>query len=105
MDIFKVLLDQFLANPVFQGAMVSILVAKIRDFFQSVDSAAKDPAQVKWVQILVMGLSLLATLLTGWVSGKLHEVDPQAVINFVTVLLAAFGTHQVGKDIKSNVSK
>ena len=100
MDIFKVILDQFMANPVFQGAMVSILVAKAREFFQTLDNAAKDPQHVKWVQILIMGLSLLVTLLTGWAQGKLHELDPQAVTNFITVLVSAFGIHQVGKDLK-----
>lgn len=100
MDILKVVWDQFASNPLFQGAIISILVAKFRDFSKTLDEAAKDPAQVKWVQILVMGLSLLVTLLTGWTQGKLHELDPQAVVNFVTVLVTAFGVHQVGKDLK-----
>lgn len=105
MDIAKILWDQFLANPILQGAVISVLVARLRDVFAQLDAAAKDPSQVKNVQMLVMGLSLVVSLLTAWAQGNLHNLDPKAITDFVQVIIAALGTHQLGKDVKAIASK
>jgi len=102
--LMKLVLDQLMSNPAIQGLVVSLLVAKLRDFFASLDTAAKDPAQVKWVQLLVMGLSLAATLLTAWSQGHLGQVNTQEVVAFVTTVLSAFGAHTVGQDVKKQIA-
>lgn len=105
MDFVKVLLDQFLTNPAFQGVMISLIVAKLRDVFKSLDAQAKDPDKVKNVQLLVLGLSVLTTLLSGWAGGHLAQVDPQTLVNFTTVILTSLGLHQAGKDVKAAIGK
>jgi len=105
MDVFKVLLDQFLNNPMFQGVMVSLLVSKLRDFFKSLDLSTKDPAKVKNVQLIVVVLSAAVTLLNAWSQGKLGQIDPELIKNFVEVLVVSLGTHQLGKDVKKVAGK
>jgi len=104
-QLFKLLLDQFMSNPAIQGVVVSIALAKLRDIFKGLDSAAKDPAQVKNVQLLVGFLSLVVTLLTAWSTGHLSQVDPKLLENFLTVVIAALGTHTLGQDVKKAVAK
>jgi|JI9StandDraft_1071089.scaffolds.fasta_scaffold55922_5 hypothetical protein len=101
--LLKLIMDQLMANPAIQGMVISVLVAKLRDFFVSLDTAAKDPAQVKWVQLLVAGLSLAATLLTAWSTGHLGQVDTNAIVAFITTLLAAFGMNSLGSSVKKQV--
>ena len=104
-QLFKILLDQFMSNPAIQGVVVSIALAKLRDVFKGLDAAAKDPSQVKNVQLLVGFLSLVVTLLTAWSTGNLSQVDPKLLENFLVVVIAALGTHTLGQDVKKAVAK
>lgn len=99
------LLDQFLSNPMFQGVAISLFVAKLRDFFKSLDLSAKDPDKVKNVQLIVVVLSAAVTLLNAWSQGKLGQIDPELIKNFVEVLVVSLGTHQLGKDVKKVAGK
>ncbi len=103
-SIVNLVVNQLISNPLIQGAAISLVVSKLRDVFKNMDAAAKDPNQAKMVQLLVMGLSLVATLLTAWSQGHLAQVDPQEIVNFLTVLLAAFGTHDVGSGVKKAIA-
>lgn len=105
--LVSMVLAQLLANPqILQmaiGMAISVIVAKLKEAAPALDAAAKDPKQVKWVQILVMGLSLLGTLLTAWATGNLHGVDPAAVTAFLTTLATALAVHDVGTSVKKQV--
>ena len=100
MDFVKMLMDQLLTNPMFQGACLSVCINKLKETFKSLDTSEKDPRTVKRVQILVMGLSLLCTLLTAWSTNHLASVDTTTLMNFITIIISALGTHKLGKDIK-----
>jgi xanthine/uracil permease len=108
-SIVNLIISQLLNNPLIQGSLVSLVVAKLRDVFKGMDAAAKDPAQVKNVQLLVGLLSLVVTLGTAWAGGHLSQVDPQVisgvVTNLISVLVGAMATHQVGQDIKKAVAQ
>lgn len=105
--LVAMVLSQLMSNPVLVqmaiGMAISVIVAKLKEAAPALDAAAKDPAQVKWVQILVMGLSLLATLAGAWATGNLHGVDPALVTAFLTTLAGAFSAHDVGASVKKQV--
>lgn len=105
--LVSMVLAQLLANPqILQmaiGMAISVIVAKFKELAPTLDAAAKDPKQVKWVQILVMGLSLLATLGGAWATGNLHSVDPALVAAFLTTLAGAFAMHDVGTSVKKQI--
>ena len=105
--LLKMVLGQLMSNPVLVnmaiGMAISVVVAKLKEVAPGVDAASKDPAQVKWVQILVMGLSLLATLGSAYATGTLHSVDPQLVTAFLTTLATALATHDVGSSVKKQI--
>ena len=104
MDVFTPLVNFLLTNPAAQGVIVSVVVAKLRDVFSSLDTAAKDPARVKEVQALVAFLSILVTVLSAWAGNKLTGIDPNLITNAVTAIIAAFGAHQIGTDVKAAVA-
>jgi len=104
-SIVNLIVGQLATNPLVQGAIVSLVVAKLREVFAGMDAAAKDPSQVKNVQFLVAGLSLLATLGTAWSTGHLSNLDPQLVTNFVTTLVGALAAHTAGQDVKRAVAE
>lgn len=106
-QLFSAMLAQLMSNPALVqmaiGVVVSLIVAKMKEAFPKIDAAAKDPEKVKWVQLLVAGLSLAATLGTAWASGTLHNVDPKLVSEFLTTLAAAFMAHDLGSSVKKQV--
>ncbi len=108
-SIVNLIISQLLNNPLIQGSLLSLLISKLRDIFKGIDAAAKDPNQVKQVQVLLGFLSFVVTFGTAWTTGHLSEIDPQVltgvVSNLLTVVLAALGTHQAGKDIKKAVAQ
>lgn len=106
-QLFSAMLAQLMSNPALVqmaiGVVVSLVVAKLKGSFPAIDAAAKDPQSVKWVQLLVAGLSLAATLGTAWVSGTLHNVDPKLISDFLTTLATALAVHDVGSSVKKQV--
>lgn len=105
--LVSMVLSQLMSNPQIMqmaiGMAISVIVAKLKEIAPALDAAAKDPAQVKWVQILVAGLSLLATLGSAWATGNLHGVDPALVTAFLTTLATSLATHDVGSSVKKQV--
>jgi hypothetical protein len=98
------LLNLLLHDPMLQGVVISLLLARLRVIFKSIDEKAKDPTQVKYVQLGVAAASLLATIASAYSTGSLEKIDMTQVQNFIVVVLAALGTHQLGKDVKDHVS-
>jgi|SRR5581483_5117684 len=105
MDFLKVLLDQFLNNPTFQGAILSVIYANVRRVNKTLDGMSQDPEQVKAVQAVISLLSVLTSLLVAYLQHKLSQTDPNAV--FVAIqtalmaLMGTFGAHAVGKAVKN----
>jgi len=102
--LWQALLNQLLTNPVLQGVVVSLLIARLRAWFSALDAAAKDPAQVKWVQLLVVVLSFLSTLASDWASGQLSSITPAMIQAFLTTVISALGVHTLGTDVKAAVA-
>lgn len=105
MDLGQVLLSQLLTNPLLQGALISFVVAQLKKFMASLDTSEKDPAAVKNVQMVVVGLSFLVTVLTAWAGGHLGELDTAQLTNFVTILISSLGVNSLGKNVKAVVKK
>lgn len=99
-EFLKVLMDQFLTNPVLQGAFVSLVVAQLRKVFKSLDAKAKSPEEVKKVQALVMVLSVAVSLLSAYASNSLNTHNPKELVDVIIVIISALGTHQGGQDVK-----
>ena len=106
--LLNAVLNQLASNPALVqmaiGMAISVIVTQLKNKFPALDAAAKDPAQVKWVQILVMGMSLLATLGTAWASGHLAQVDSTTITAFLTTVAAAFTSHDLGSSVKAQVA-
>lgn len=100
MEVFKMLFDQLLTNPMFQGAVVSLVVANLKNFFKSLDVSEKDPDKVKNVQMLVVFLSAVVAVLDAYVKGSMGQISADSIKGFVEILLGALGTHQLGKSVK-----
>ena len=106
--LLNMVISQLMANPALVqmalGMAISIVVSQMKNKFPAVDAAAKDPTQVKWVQLSVMAMSLLATLGAAWMSGHLAQVDSNTITAFLTTLAAAVTTHDLGSSVKTQVA-
>lgn len=105
MDVVKMLLEQFASNPMFQGAVLSLLIAQLKNFSVTIDSKVKDPANVNKVNGVIAFLSLLVTVLGAYAQGHLAQLDWTALLTSAQVFLSALGVHLLGTKLKENGNK
>lgn len=113
MDVIGAMLQQLMSNPALQsvalGAVVKIVVDRLKFLFKKVDEDGMANGYKLPLQLVVMVCSGLAAMADLAVKGSLQTYDPNLIATFLTVTIptyfSALASHKVGNMVVKEVKE